>query len=131
MTNVMKTIGLTRMAAAAAVLVSLSSGAALASVDYSFKAAAAQPLGNALTVEVVDPATGQAVTDAHVFAIHVEHRGVKTTPSVVYHYTPLTSDGHGGYVYEGRDVQAGTTLKVVAQVVGHDSFTWGSVRVPD
>jgi len=129
MTSMMKKIGLTRMAVAAAVLVSLSGGAALASVDYSFKAVG-QPSGNTLTVQLVDPATGQSVTDAHLFAVHVEYRGAKSVPSVVYHYTPLTSDGRGGYVYEGREVQAGTTLKVVAQRTGHDFVSWGSVRVP-
>jgi hypothetical protein len=129
MKSMMKNIGLTRMAIAAAVLVSLSGGAALASVDYAFKVAG-QPSGNTLTVQVVDPATGQSVTDVRLFAVHVEYRGAKSVPSIVYHYIPLTSDGHGGYIYEGRDVQAGTTLKVVARIGNSDSFTWGSVRVP-
>ena len=129
MASMMKNIGLTRMAFATAVLISLSGGVALASIDYSFNVVG-QPSGNTLTVRVVDPATGQAVTDAHLFRVQVEYRGAKSMPPVVYHYIPLPSDGHGGYVYEGRDVQAGATLKVVARAENSDSFTWGSVRVP-
>jgi hypothetical protein len=34
-------------------------------------------------------------------------------------------------VYESRDVQAGTIITLVARIGDHESFTWGSVRVPD
>jgi hypothetical protein len=132
MTGKMKRNGLPRIVFAAAILVSLSAGAAFAyqSDGYSFDAAG-QASGDTVTVQVVNMATGQPVADAHLFGVHMEYRGAKATPSVVYHFIPMTSDGHGGYAYENRDVEAGTILTVVAQMAGHDSYVWGKVRVPD
>ena len=131
MTNIMKRNRSTRVALATAIFALLSASAAFAyqSDGYSFDAAG-QPSGDTVTVQVVSTTTGQPVTDAHLFGVHLEYRGAKATPSVIYHFIPMTSDGHGGYVYENRDVQAGTILTVAAQMAGHDSYVWGKVRVP-
>ena len=131
MRNIMKRGRSTRAALATAMLVSLTAGPAFAyqSDGYSFEAAG-QPSGDTVTVQVVSTATGQPITDARLFGVHMEYRGAKATPSVVYHFIPMTPDGHGRYAYENRDVQAGTILTVAAQMAGHDSYVWGKFRVP-
>ena len=97
--------------------------------DYTFRVVG-QPSGHAVTVQVVKTATGQPVTDAQLSALHVEHRGLKAQPSVIYSHNPLNADGQGGYVYQNRDVEAGATLTIAAKLAGHDSWIWGTVHVP-
>ena len=132
MTNMMRNKGVTRIALVAAILVTVSGCAAISgqSGDYYF-GAVGRPSGDTLTVHFVNMATGQPVTDARLFALRTEHRAAKATPSVVYQHVPLNPDGHGDYIYEGRDVQAGALIPVAAQLPGHDSLIWGIVRVPD
>ena len=114
--------------AVATTLLFAANAACAASSDYKFEAAG--PLSDeTLTVRLIDEATGTPVTNAHVFAIHRQQLPVKGEPRFIDRRIALTPDGNGGFIYEGNDVQAGVTIRFVAQVGESDTDIQGSVRV--
>jgi hypothetical protein len=117
--------GLLGLALAAAL--SLSANAAWASVDYKFEAVS-PPSGTTLTVRLVDPATGQPVTAAHVYVIHRQWLPMKSALRFIDRRIALTPNSDGTFTYESNDVQAGSTIQLGAEV-GNGPDVQGSVRV--
>ncbi len=131
MTRMINNKGLTRIAFAAAVLISLSSSAATAQSDDNYRFdVVGQTSDHSMTIQIISDATGRPVTDAQVFAIHTDYRGLKAAPPVLNQRVALNPDGHGGYVYDSQDVQGGAIIQVAARMSGHDSLFWGKVQVP-
>jgi hypothetical protein len=100
-----------------ATALSLSANAAWASVDYKFEAVS-PPSGTTLTVRLVDPATGQPVTAAHVYVIHRQWLPMKSALRFIDRRIALTPNSDGTFTYQGNDVQAGSTLRLAAAVDG-------------
>ena len=117
------------LAVAVALSIGANSGAALASQGaYKFEVVGL-PSGVTLTIRLIDEASGQPVADAHVFAIHRQWLGMKGQPQFLDRRTALTPIGNGAFTYDSNDVQAGATIRLVAQIDDSDSDVWGSVRV--
>jgi hypothetical protein len=94
---------------------SLSVNTAWASVDYKFEAVS-PPSGTTLTVRLVDPATGQPVTAAHVYVIHRQWLPMKSALRFIDRRIALTPNSDGTFTYESNDVQAGSTIQLGAEV---------------
>ncbi len=76
--------------------------------------------GDPFAVRLVDEATGQPVSNAQVFVVHRQWLPGKGEPRYLEHRVALTPDGKGDFTYEGSDVQAGATIKLVAQIDGSE-----------
>ena len=124
-TNVKLHAGLIGLAFATAL--SLAVNPALAAVNYKFETVS--PLSGAtLSVRLVDAATGQPVTNAHVYVVHRQWLPMKSSLHFIDRRIELAPDGNGAFTYQSNDVQAGATIPLVAHV-GDFSEVWGSVRV--
>ena len=104
-----------------------SEAASAAQNAYKFEAVG-QP-GTTLTLRLVEAASEKPVADAHIFAIHRQWLGMKGQPQFLDWRTALTPIGNGAFTYESNDVQAGATIRLVAQIDDSDSDVWGSVHV--
>lgn len=105
-----------------------ATAACAAPTNYRFEEVG-QPSGTKLTIRLIDEATGKAITDAHVFAVHRQWLPVKGEPRSLDRRIALTPDGQGDFVYDSNDVETGTTIRLVAQVDDSNADIWGSVRV--
>ncbi len=105
--------GLLGLAFAAAL--SLSANTAWASVDYKFEAVRPAS-GSTLPVRLVDPATGQPVTAAHVYVIHRQWLPTKSTLHFIDRRIALTPNSDGTFTYRSNDVQSGTTIQLGAEL---------------
>ncbi|MBS0470962.1 MAG: hypothetical protein JSR60_07815 [Proteobacteria bacterium] len=99
---------------AAALLLASSNGAWASADNFKFEACA-HLSGDSVAVRLIDGATGQAVTDAKVFAVHRQWLPGKGEPRFLERRVALTPDGKGGFTYEGSDVQPGVKIKLIAQ----------------
>ena len=127
--NVKKNAGLISLAFAAAMSFATLGNAATPH-NYRFEVVG-QPSGKTPTVRLVDEATGQPVSGAHVFAIHRQWLPAKGEPRFLDRRIALTPKGNGAFTYENNDVQAGATIRMVAQIDDEASDVFGSVRVGD
>jgi hypothetical protein len=110
-----------------AAALSLSANAAWASVDYKFEAVS-PPSSTTLTVRLVDPATGQPVTAAHVYVIHRQWLPMKSALHFIDRRIALTPNSDGTFTYQSNAVQVGTTIQLGAEVENGPDIQ-GSVRV--
>ncbi len=84
--------------------------------------------GATLSVRLVDTATGQSVTGAHVYVIQRQWLPVKSPVPFIYRRIELTPDGSGAFALRSNDVRAGATIALVADVANAGEIL-GSVRV--
>jgi hypothetical protein len=106
---------------------SLAANTAWASVNYKFETVS-PPSGSTVTVRFIDAATGQPVPNAHVYVVHRQWLAMKGQPQFIDRRIALTPDGNGAFTYQSSDVQAGTTIRLGAEVdSGRD--VQGSIRV--
>jgi hypothetical protein len=124
-TNVKLHAGLIGLAFAAAL--SLAVNPASAAVNYKFETVSSSS-GATFSVRLVDAATGQSVTNAHVYVVHRQWLPMKSSLRFIDRRIELAPDGNGAFTYQSNDVQAGATIPLVAQV-GDSADVWGSVRV--
>ncbi|MBI1331206.1 MAG: hypothetical protein GC166_15020 [Alphaproteobacteria bacterium] len=102
-----------------AAALSLGANTAAWASEYKFQTVHCMS-GDALAVRVVDETTGQPVNNAQVFVVHRQWLPGKGEPRYLDHRVALTPDGKGDFTYEGSDVQAGATIKLVAQIDGSE-----------
>lgn len=121
------------LAGVAALVLSLSATdgrSAIAAPDYKFEIVG-QPVSEgpntAITVRVIDSASGKPVTPADVYYQTLQPPNNKTVFSIL-HRVPLTADGHGTYtlllrgtVAEGKLLRFAATLPEGATVYGNAS----------
>ena len=124
-TNVKLHAGLIGLAFTA--VLSLAANPASAAVNYKFETVSS-PSGAMLTVRLVDAATGQPVTNAHVYVVHRQWLPIKSPVPFIDRRIELKRDGNGVFTYQGNDVQAGATIPLVADV-GDSAEVRGSIRV--
>lgn len=124
-TNVKLHAGLIGLAFTAAL--SLAANPASAAVNYKFETVS-PPSGAMLTVRLVDAATGQPITNAHVYVVHRQWLPIKSPVPFIDRRIELTSDGNGAFTYQSGDVHAGATIPLIAEVGGSGEVR-GSILV--
>ena len=77
-----------------------------------------------ITVQLVNDATGQLVTNAHVTMQHAVWLGMKAAPQVQRVQVALEPDGRGNYVCAGAHLLNGEKIVLRAHVPGESSATW-------
>jgi len=110
-----------------AATLSLAANTAWAAGSYKFEAISASA-GNALAVRLVDEATGQPVTDAHVYVILRQWLPMKGVPMFTDRRIELKPVGNGIFSYQGGGLSAGTTVRLAADIEGAPAVR-GSIRV--
>ncbi len=123
--NVKLHAGLIGLAFTAAL--SLAASPAWAAANYKFETVS-PPMGAILTIRLVDAATGQTVTNAHVYVVRRQWLPVKSPVPFIDRRIDLTPDSAGIFTYQGSDVQAGATIPLIAEV-GDFGEVRGSVHV--
>jgi hypothetical protein len=128
----MKTVTSRAMVAAIAMIVTAGCAGLIESSTYKFEIVG-QPVatnaGRTLTVRMVNASNGQPVRNAEVFAVHaVFAPSLKALPSVQWVRTRLKPDGHGDYLYEATNLNAGEALRLTARVPGADAQIVGTVE---
>ena len=99
---------------------SLTIGSASAAVRFETVSPAA---GTTLSVRLVDSATGQAVTGAHVYVIQRQWLPIKSPVPFIDRRVELTPDGSGAFTLRSIGIRAGTDIALVA-----DTADAGEVR---
>jgi len=94
---------------------------------YEFKIVTAPSAQAPLTVQLLNVATGQPVTDAHVTMRHTVWLGIKAAPQVQHVLVALEPDGQGDYVCPSEHMRAGEELTLRAHVPGESSATWFTI----
>jgi hypothetical protein len=84
--------------------------------------------GATLSVRLVDPATGQAITGAHVYVIQRQWLPIKSPVPFINRRVELMPDGSGAFALRSNDVRAGATIALVADVADAGEVR-GSVHV--
>ena len=94
---------------------------------YTFKIVGTPSATAPLTVQLVNAATGQLVTDAHVSMRHTVWLGLKAAPQFQHVLVALEPDGQGDYTCAGGHMLAGEKIVLRAHVPGQSSATWLTV----
>ena len=97
---------------------------------YRFELVAQRGTTNAATITVlmVDASTGQAVTNANVYAFPPEHT-LSAKDIRWVRWIKLKPNGRGGYVYQGTNLHAGETIRLNARVPSLDTLIVGTVEI--
>ena len=94
---------------------------------YAFKIVGTPSADAPLAVQLVNAATGQLVTNAHVSMQHTVWLGIKAAPQIQHVLVALESDGRGDYVCANGHMLAGEKIVLRAHVPGESSATWLTV----
>lgn len=118
--------GLICIAFAAAL--SLAASSAWAADSYKFETVGPYT-GASLTVRLVDTATEQPVTNAHVYVIHRQWLPPTKggAPRYIDRRIELAAAGNGTFAYQGNDLDVGSSLRLVAHIDGSPEIE-GSVH---
>lgn len=117
------------IAAAFTATLSLAANSAWAADSYKFETVGPST-GASLTVRLVDTATEQPVTNAHVYV--VQRQWLPPTkggaPRYIDRRIELPAAGNGTFAYQGKDLEAGSSLRLAAHIDGRPEVE-GSVSV--
>jgi len=94
---------------------------------YAFKIVGTPSAAAPLTIQLVNSATGQPVTNAHVSMQHTVWLGVKAAPQFQRVFVAMETDGRGDYVCASGHMLAGEKIVLRAHVPGESSATWFTV----
>ena len=98
---------------------------------YEFKIVGTPSAAAPFTVQLVNAATGQPVTNAHVTMQHTVWLGNKAAPQVQRVLVALEPDGRGDYGCLREHLRAGEQLTLRGHVPGESSASWDTVQVND
>jgi hypothetical protein len=84
--------------------------------------------GAPLSVRLVDPATGQAITGAHVYVIQRQWLPMKSPVPFIDRRVELTPDGSGAFTLRSIGIRTGADIPLVADIADAGEIR-GSVHV--
>ena len=98
---------------------------------YAFKFVGTPSAATPLTIQLVNSATGQPITNAHVSMQHTVWLGVKAAPQFQRVFVAMETDGRGDYACASGHMLAGEKIVLRAHVPGESTATWLTVASND